>query len=68
MNMIYLTAEQADTIRGVYDNIYALDPIACADGFVLPVSVLASTAYDSVHAVLASCPIIEVTFTAPAAE
>jgi len=66
--MIYLTAEQADAVRGVYDNIYVLDPIAHADGFVLPICVLASTAYESVQAILAACPRVEVTFTAPAAE
>jgi hypothetical protein len=61
MEMILLTKEQADTIRGNYGKYSALDPIQVVEGWALPIDVLNDPEFLAVHDILVSYPIQNVT-------
>lgn len=65
MEMILLTAEQADKVRGNYGNYSALDPIQVVEGFALPIDVLTNIEFVSIKEYLLTIPIQEVTFIQP---
>lgn len=62
MEMIILTAAEADAMRGPTAPGAALDPVPLADGvtYVLPVAVLDDPAHAMHHAALAALPRREV--------
>ena len=63
---IILTAEQANALRGVYNNIAALEPVAVGDGrFFLPLAVLEDENFSDVHDELAALPVEEITLPEP---
>ena len=59
---IILTAEQANALRGTYNDIAALEPVAIGDGrYFLPLAVLNDTNFSEVHELLSALPIEEIT-------
>lgn len=66
MNMIVLTAEEADQVRGISSPGAALEPRDLGDGrFVLPPEVLTDPAHDDKWETLRGFPIEDVTFPQP---
>ena len=63
---IILTAVQANTLRGTYNDIAALEPVAVGDGrYFLPLAVLNDTNFSEVHDELAVLPVEEITLPEP---
>lgn len=62
MEMILLTMEQANQIRGNYGSYSALDPVQVVEGYALPIGVLNNIEFSSIKDYLLSLPIQEVTF------
>lgn len=66
ITVITLTAEQANALRGVYNNIAALEPVAIGDGrYFLPLAVLEDVNFSEVHDELAALPVEEITLPEP---
>ena len=63
---IILTAEQANALRGTYNNIAALEPVAIGDGrYFLPLAVLDDANFSEIHDQLAALPVEEITLPEP---
>lgn len=59
---IILTTEQADSIRGTYNEIASLEPVPTGDGrFFLPLAVLNDSNFAEVHEMLSAFPTEEIT-------
>ena len=64
---IILTAEQANALRGTYNDIAALEPVPTGDGrFFLPLAVLEDPNFSEVHEVLSSFPVETIQLPEPA--
>jgi len=63
---IVLTANQAETIRGTYNEIASLEPVPVGDGrFFLPLAVLNDPNFAEVHEILSALPIEEIILINP---
>lgn len=59
---IVLTAGQAQTVRGTYNEIASLEPVPIGDGrYFLPLAVLFDSNFIEIHEILESFPIEEIT-------
>lgn len=59
---IVLTTEQANALRGTYNDIAALEPVAIGDGrYFLPLAVPQDPNFSEVYAELAALPVEEIT-------
>lgn len=66
---IILTLEQVKLLKGTYNNIAALEPVAIGDGrFFLPLAVLSDSNFSEVHAQLAALPMEEIIVESSAEE
>lgn len=62
MEMILLTPEQTNQVKGNYGSYSALEPIEVVEGFALPVDVLYNVEFEAIKDLLLTLPIQEVTF------
>lgn len=62
MKMILLTTEQAEQVRGKYDDFNELQPIEVVEGYALPVDIIDNLVFKSVKDFLLALPQQEVTF------
>lgn len=64
---IILTTEQAQTVRGTYNEIASLEPVPIGDGrYFLPLAVLEDENFTAVHMELASLPVETIELPEPA--
>lgn len=63
---IILTAGQAQTVRGTYNEIASLEPVPTGDGrYFLPLAVLDDANFAEVHEILSALPIEEIILINP---
>lgn len=61
MEMILLTEEQANRVRGNYGRYSALDPFQVVEGYALPPDVIDDPIFAAIKEYLQTLPIVEVT-------
>lgn len=66
ITVIVLTAGQAQTVRGTYNEIASLEPVPIGDGrYFLPLAVLEDANFSEVHDELAALPVEEIILPEP---
>lgn len=61
MEVLKINKEQADIVRGIYENNYSIEPIKYHDFYILPADILTIKEYSCIFDILKNCELITIT-------